>query len=739
MSSETGKHFWTVFLLTLVFALGTSLAVFVYRATTQISEALAEEVLEQQRDVAALLLEYDNVMLTLGNLRLTDDSIQAEKLRIALQKSQQQLKKMRSFYSFTRLDGAAKAHAFVKPILDDINQWLSIGFADYSHSHKLVLEISAQRLSDRHSALRAIAEETNLVAAILITEQTDYLNRFRDSLIILLAGFVLLALGILALLTRQRNLQYKIAADRKQHAQRLKDFADTGADWFWEADKKFKLNVLSGHSLTLSHDLTDSVTGLTEITDNPLPSSNELFSQLHWPQDKMHAQHSFVNFESEWIAPNGKMHVISISGKPLIGVHGKFTGYRGIGRNITHRKNMEKELEKANKSLIQAETRGRQQAEAALRVSEAFLRTTLNALPSNIAILDDSGVIIAVNTPWKKFVGDRHPECSIGGIGQGYQSVYDSILTADFAIVSNVIHRISDVLSGLHDSAYYEFPNHLPDQQRWEAIAVNTFETDGKSFAVLVHENITNRKLMEHKDRRLRADLAHISRLTTAGEMASGLAHELNQPLTAITHNCDALLSDISNHPAPDAELSDTINDIYEQAQRAAGIIRSMRQFVRKNSSAAAPININKLVEETNRLTQPEVREHGIKVQLFLKEALPHPIIDPIQIQQVLVNLERNSVEAMTQSHSSIRELEILTSQDNANLIRVTIRDTGPGFADVIKQNMFTPFQTTKADGMGLGLSLSRSIIESHGGRLWLESSDSHQTIIHFTLPITKA
>ena len=264
---------------------------------------------------------------------------------------------------------------------------------------------------------------------------------------------------------------------------------------------------------------------------------------------------------------------------------------------------------------------------------------------------------------------------------------------------------------------------------------MSTFNTGDGRHAVLVHEDVSERKRLEERDRRLRAELAHVSRLTTAGELATGLAHELNQPLTAITHNCDAVMSSVKSDSQFDNELLETVHDISEQAQRAGGIIRSMRALVRKESTDMVPTDINKLVRETVRLTGPEARERGVSVLLRLDETLPHPTIDPVQIQQVLVNLERNSVEAMWQANSPVKELTIETSRHGSDHLEVCITDTGPGIEPEFARRLFTAFQTTKANGMGLGLSISRSIVEEHGGRLWIDPASEGVTIFRFTIP----
>ena len=184
--------------------------------------------------------------------------------------------------------------------------------------------------------MRAIAAETNDVADDLINTQTGYLTRFGKSLMLLLAAFALLAVCIAALLIRQRDLQFQIAVDQQQHAQRITDFADTGADWFWEMNPGFRLRLLSGKSLSIP---TTQFSDDTPIDyDDQLPVFDHDIVDDHWPVDKLCQQVEFSEHESEFIAPDGAVNTISVSGKPLFDEFGEFAGYRGIGRDITARK-----------------------------------------------------------------------------------------------------------------------------------------------------------------------------------------------------------------------------------------------------------------------------------------------------------------------------------------------------------------------------------------------------------------
>ena len=360
MRNINRRTVWTVVIVLLVLIAGTAVSAFVYRTTSDIREALAEEVLEQQHDVSSLLLDYSALILTVERQRLAPGLLNTYQINYALNAAQIKLESMRSIYSFSRLDGASKAHAYLKPILEDVELWLSEGIPGHQPGDEFVVEMISQRVIDRFPALRLIASETDQVARTLIHAQARDLDRFRNSLITLLGGFALLTLSIAALLTRQRNLQTQLTTEQEFHAQRFKDFADTGADWFWEMDADLSLALVQGSE---------------RDADNNSPMANdqlvtESFTGTDWPMQELHSRKPFNDFESAWSSPTGGIRVIAKSGRPIINKRGKFQGYRGVVRDITDRKQMERELESSNRALVALEARGREQAEAALHSSE---------------------------------------------------------------------------------------------------------------------------------------------------------------------------------------------------------------------------------------------------------------------------------------------------------------------------------------------------------------------------------
>ena len=708
------------------------MALYVHRNITANSDEFAAEVVQQQADVAALLHEYDRLTLAVETERLSKGEQVEETIETALTRTEVQLDAMRINYSFEPLDGAAEAHANVKPVLEDVRQWLTSGIPGVDKSREDVVSMISRRIAAPGDKLLLISTETDNVARQLVSNQTSYLTRFGKPLIFLLSAFAMFAAGIASLLARQRDLQYQIADERQVHAQRIKDFADSGADWFWEMNSDMRVRWLTGRLLS------GQARPISKV-GNSLPSFEHEVNDNDWPIQQLKQRAGFNDFETQWTTHDGAVKTLSVSGNPLFNSSGEFEGYRGVARDITSWKHMENKLELAYGDLIEAEARGRQQAEQALRDSEMFLRTSLDALPENLAILNQNGSVLEANTAWRKYVTEgttSKNELQTGGIGWYFSDIFSRKEKAERAALEDVSSLINNVLNGISEALRTEIRFLVDDKTVWLAVAASAFQSNGNRYCVLVMEEVTDRKLLEEEDRQLRAELAHVSRLTTVGELATGLAHELNQPLAAISLNCDALISDLKEKNSFEKIDVEAINDIHNEANRAGAIIKGLRMMVRKETGSAIAVDVNQLVRETVRLSVADANQHGISVRLNLADQLPRPLIATVQIQQVLVNLERNGVDAIRINNPEKREIVISTTTLDTGFIRITVQDSGGGIADDVKKSLFDPFSTTKKDGMGMGLSISRSIVESHRGQLWLDFSDPSMTTFHFTLPV---
>ena len=239
----------------------------------------------------------------------------------------------------------------------------------------------------------------------------------------------------------------------------------------------------------------------------------------------------------------------------------------------------------------------------------------------------------------------------------------------------------------------------------------------------------------ELRDRR--AELRHVSRLSDMGQMSTSIAHEINQPLTAIGIYIQAARRTLENKGVEGHDkVYENLEKAVSQADRASQIISRLRRFISKGETEPTPLNINTIIEESSDLALFDAEKNGIKVRIKLERNLPLVLGDKIQIQQVIVNLMRNSLDALMDV--KLRELTISTSSDDKT-IEVIVEDTGGGIPPEVFKNLFMPFNTTKVDGMGVGLSICRTIIEEHEGKLWSKTKPEGRTQFYFTLPVFSA
>jgi two-component system sensor kinase FixL len=269
------------------------------------------------------------------------------------------------------------------------------------------------------------------------------------------------------------------------------------------------------------------------------------------------------------------------------------------------------------------------------------------------------------------------------------------------------------------------FPMHL---------SIGEMQSSGKPYFTGFVRDLTEHQQTQARLQELQSELVHVSRLSAMGEMASALAHELNQPLAAISNYMKGSRRLLADSPDPNrSKIENALDRAAEQALRAGQIIRRLRDFVSRGESEKRVESLSKLIEEAGALGLSGAREQGVQLRFNLDPEHDRVLVDRVQIQQVLVNLFRNALDAM--ANSAQRELVASNARAADDMIEVAIFDTGPGIPDDVMPNLFQTFFTTKATGMGVGLSISRSIVEAHGGRMWAESNLSGGATFRFTLP----
>jgi len=265
-------------------------------------------------------------------------------------------------------------------------------------------------------------------------------------------------------------------------------------------------------------------------------------------------------------------------------------------------------------------------------------------------------------------------------------------------------------------------------------IGLTPIETSDGVFALASIIDITARKEAELAAQRHRSELAHVTRIATMGELAASLAHELNQPLTAILSNAQAALRLLDADPGDLEEIREILKDIVEDDSRASEVIRRLRAFVRKEPLEVVPVDLASIIQEVVLLVHSDAILRASRVSVDLKRALPLVWGDKVQLQQVVVNLLLNAFDAMKEIPPSERKVTVRAELDGERTVRVVVSDRGTGLSRDEYDKVFQPFYTTKREGLGMGLSISRSIIEAHGGRLWAENNVDRGATFYFTI-----
>jgi C4-dicarboxylate-specific signal transduction histidine kinase len=274
-------------------------------------------------------------------------------------------------------------------------------------------------------------------------------------------------------------------------------------------------------------------------------------------------------------------------------------------------------------------------------------------------------------------------------------------------------------------------------------IRTGTFKQAGQLFYLALARDISERKLAEEtlreKDNALqmaRTELARVSRLTTLGELTTSVVHEVSQPLGAMIASAAAGARWLAADPPEIAEARSALDNIAADGKRAREVIARIRALAKHQAPRLELLDINRKILEVLALTEHELRSHDIVLQAQLGEALRRVAGDRVQLQQVLLNLILNAIEAMSGVHDGPRQLTIVSREDASNAVVVEVRDSGTGLDPEGAERMFEAFYTTKAEGIGIGLSISRSIIEAHGGRLWAGSNEPRGAVFRFSLPV---
>jgi two-component system sensor kinase FixL len=365
---------------------------------------------------------------------------------------------------------------------------------------------------------------------------------------------------------------------------------------------------------------------------------------------------------------------------------------------------------------------------ADLQAREAHLSSILDAVPSAVVVIDEAGKIRSFSRAAERLFGYRAAEVLDRNVKMlmpsPYREAHDQYLARYLATGERRMIDIGRVVVGERKDGS-TFPMELsvaempPGRQRL--------------FTGFVRD-LTERRQSEARLQELRTELMHISRLTAMGEMASALAHELNQPLSAIANYLQGSRRLIAQWEEPECvRLKTALDQAADQTLRAGDIIRRLRDFVARGEAETHVENLTKIVEEATALALVGT-DHRVLVRADLVPGADSVLVDRVQIQQVLLNLMRNAIEAMTESQCVRRELAISTRLSEKGMVEISVADTGPGISPSVAEQLFQPFVTTKRHGMGVGLSISSTIVEAHGGRLWVEPNPDGGAIFRLTV-----
>jgi len=364
----------------------------------------------------------------------------------------------------------------------------------------------------------------------------------------------------------------------------------------------------------------------------------------------------------------------------------------------------------------------------ALEAAEARLRSILQTVPDAMIIIDERGRIESLSTTAERLFGYDSDEACGRNVSllmpSPYREQHDAYIGRYLKTGERRIIGIGRIVVGQRKDGT-TFPMHL---------TVGELRTGERHHFTGFIRDLTDQQLTEDRLKELQSEVTHMSRFTALGEMASTLAHEINQPLTAISNYLKGSRRLLERMEGENVEmLKDAVSKAADQALRAGQIIRRLREFVARGESERRIESLPKLIEDASTLALVGVREHGIAVTFRLDPAADLVLADRIQIQQVLVNLMRNAIDVMSEG-GAVRRLDIATAAGPEDQVEVTVADSGSGLAPEVVRQLFQPFVTTKRKGMGLGLSICRTIVEAHGGKIWVNSPPEGGTIFHFTL-----
>jgi len=363
---------------------------------------------------------------------------------------------------------------------------------------------------------------------------------------------------------------------------------------------------------------------------------------------------------------------------------------------------------------------------ADLQAREAHLQSILDTVHDAMIVIDERGTIQSFSAAAERQFGWTAAEAIGRNVSMlmpnPYRDEHDDYLARYRDTGERKIIGVGRVVVGERRDGS-TFPMEL---------AVGEMKSGDRRFFTGFVRDLTEREVAERRLQNLQSELVHVSRLTAMGEMASALAHELNQPLSACASYVQGSLRLAARTPIDSQAITEGLTQAESQLLRAGDIIRRLRDFAAKGETERRIENVPKLLEEAGALAMVGAKERGVRLRFDIQRNMARVLADKVQIQQVVLNLMRNAIEAMADGPR--RELTVAARDSEPGVAEIAISDTGPGIAPDVADQLFQPFITTKQQGMGVGLSISRTIVEAHGGRIWAEVNPGGGTVLRFTL-----
>jgi PAS domain S-box-containing protein len=424
-----------------------------------------------------------------------------------------------------------------------------------------------------------------------------------------------------------------------------------------------------------------------------------------WRQHRetLDAHLPFRDFEHARPTPDGGRRYVSVSGLPVFDKTGRFIGYRGVGRHITDRK----------------------RAEAALRASEERWRAMFEIAPVGIVTFDfERRRYLTANESFQRIAG--YTEAELRNL-----TTVEITHEDDRAAMQERVD--SGTVGVLQRKRYRRKDREVVWVDVTSFVVPATDSTPAFRGAVIV--DISDRRRAEEALQQAQADLARLNRVMMLGEMTASIAHEVNQPIAATVTNAHAGLRWLGAQPPDLEEARQALGRIVRDGSRAGEVIDRIRALVKKVPPRRELFDINEAIREVIALTQTDMQRDGVRLQTRLAGELTLVPADRVQLQQVIMNLIVNAIEAMSTVGDRPLELTVTSGKNDTNGVFVEVQDTGPGIDPAELDRLFQSFYTTKPDGIGMGLAISRSIVEAHGGRLSSAANQSHGAVFRFTLP----